>query len=213
MILYRPTDGEVDNTPIKWRKKTCFFMTQLGGKITPELKEVQDRLALLFSEIGYDIIDANGIRTGKDFLNKIWKIMVTVPVGIAIVQKGIKPKTMANIFYELGMMQILGKETITIKVGNVALPSDVIRTEYIEYGTSFDKDIRKFMGSLTDAAEHYIMVSEQLDNNPLLVIDYLRRAYLITGDDSLQEHAKEIMKCLNLSGRAKNSVETLLSNF
>jgi len=213
MILYRLTDGDVDNTPIKWREKYCFLMTQLGGTISPEVLEVRDRLTKLFLEINYNIIDANGIKTGNDFLNKIWKIIISVPVGVAIMHKGIEPKTMANIYYELGIMQALGKETITIKVGEVSLPSDVVRSEYIEYGASFDEDMRKFFNSLKDTADHYIMISEQLKKNPLLVIDYLRRAYLITGDVTLQERVIEIMKSPDFSARAKNSVEKLLSSF
>lgn len=56
-------------------------------------------------------------------------------------------------------------------------------------------------------------MSEQLENNPLLIIDYLRRAYLITGENKIREKAKEVFDGMKVEGRAKNSVEILLASF
>lgn len=53
----------------------------------------------------------------------------------------------------------------------------------------------------------------QLDRDPVLAIDYLRRAYLISGERGIQQKAQHIVEEENYAGRAKNSVELLLAGF
>lgn len=61
---------------------------------------------------GFKVKDAGSATTGKDYPLKIWSLTVCVPVGVAIVHEGIRPETMANVFYELGLMQAYGRETV-----------------------------------------------------------------------------------------------------
>ncbi len=213
MILYRPVDGDAQTNPITWRVKTCFLMTQLGGNIPPILKEIRENISAIFEEYGLTIVDANSLTTGKDFMLKIWHLAVSVPIGIAVIHKDISPQTMANIFYELGWMQALGKETIVIKADDIKIPSDFVRTEYVSYDEKFEKRIRAYLESLRDNADYYITIAHQLERNPLLAIDYLKRAYLLTGDKNIQLEAKEILSGAGLTKRAKNSVEMLLASF
>jgi hypothetical protein len=46
-----------------------------------------------------------------------------------------------------------------------------------------------------------------------LAIDYLRRAYLISGDVRHRSRAKVLLNAAELKGRARNSVEMLLARF
>jgi hypothetical protein len=144
---------------------------------------------------------------------KIWRLVLGVPLGIAIIQKGMPPQTLSNIFYELGMMHAYGKETLIIKTKGTRIPSDFVRTEYLEVNADFEKKLAKFLISFIDLSDYYESVSDQLDNNPLLAIDYLRRAYLISENDALRTKARNIFQRAGLEGRAKNSVEMLLVNF
>jgi hypothetical protein len=50
-------------------------------------------------------------------------------------------------------------------------------------------------------------------HNPLLAIDYLRRAYLISGREGCRTKAKNILDGLTLEGRERDSVEMLLAKF
>jgi hypothetical protein len=188
-------------------------MTQLGGSIPPILSEIRSALASTLRTARFDLIDANSSITGRDFLLKIWEIIVAVPLGIAIIHEDMKPATVANVFYELGLMQAYGKETLVVKTKNAAIPSDFVRTEYVQYGADFQDRIQRFLRSLDERAGYYALVADQLENNPLLAIDYLRRAYLLTGDKSLKEDARAIFDKAQLTGRAKNSVEMLLVDF
>lgn len=213
MIYYRPTEGDPLTTPIRKRPRTCFLMTQLGGSIPPVLTEIRSALSAVLKKNGYDLVDADSLTTGRDFLLKIWEMIVAVPLGIAIIHEEMKATTIANVFYELGLMQAYGKETLVIKTKDATVPSDFVRTEYVQYGPDFRTRMKKFLRSLEERAAYYQLVADQVEKNPLLAIDYLRRAYLLTGADHLKEDARQIFKAADLSDRAKNSVEMLLIDF
>lgn len=213
MILYRPVDGDVHSGPVRWRPCTCFVMARLGDPIPRVVEEARDRVDHLLSEHDFASIDADSRTTGRDFLLKIWLLAVSVPVGIAIVHEGISCATMANIFYEFGWMHMRGQETLIVRIGDVGLPSDLVRTEYVQYDGRFERRFTRFLESLNERADYYVLLAEQVERNPLLAIDYLRRAYLLTGDDALRERAREIHTDAGLIDRAKNSVEMLLASF
>jgi hypothetical protein len=56
-------------------------------------------------------------------------------------------------------------------------------------------------------------IADQLDKNPLLAIDYVRRSYLISGNEQLRKKAKKLHKEAAVGNRARNSVEQLLVDF
>ena len=182
MIYYHPIDGDVYSSPITMRPKTCFLMTKLGQPIPPRILEVRRSVEKILFANNFEHIDASSFTLGRDFLFKIWQLIISVPIGVAIIYDGIPQQTLANIFYELGLMHTYGKETIVIKVGDIAIPSDFVRTEYVEYDSVFDKSFSDFINSLNERAEHYSFLAQQLEKNPLISMDYFRRAYLLTGD-------------------------------
>ena len=94
---------------------------------------------------------------------------------------------MANIYYELGWMHAWGRETVVVKVGDLSLPSDLVRTEHIPYDAHFSRRFKEFVDSLQERCDYYTVLADQLERNPLLAIDYLRRAYLLNGDKRLRK--------------------------
>src|SRR5208337_3179175 len=129
MIYYRPTDGDVYQSKILWRVRTAFLMTQLGDKIPEKAVSIRENVESVLARKNIRLIDADSITTGKDFLLKIWDLVLSVPIGIAIIYKGMPSRTLSNIFYELGWMHAYGKETIVVKEENIKIPSDFVRTE------------------------------------------------------------------------------------
>ena len=144
---------------------------------------------------------------------KIWHILLGVPLGIAIITKDLPQGTLANIFYEIGFMQAYGKETLLIKTEDTKVPSDLIRTEYVEFADDFEEKMEKYLETILNLPEYYDSVADQLEKNPLLAIDYLKRAWLISGESAFREKAKEIFQEAAIEGRAKNSVEMLFVDF
>lgn len=188
-------------------------MTQLGGDIDEEIKNIRIDITKALSQVSYTVIDADSAVTGKDFLLKIWEMIVAVPLGIAIIHDTMPTKTLCNIFYELGMAQSLGKETLIIKASSAEIPSDFIRTEYIQYDGHFLRRLEMFLKGLEERTNYYEQAADLLENNPLLSIDYLRRAYLLSGDQTYRKRTSEIFQKSQLDGRTSNSVEALLKRF
>ncbi len=192
MILYDPVQGDVLTGQIKFQPRTCFIMTQLGTPIPREIKNIRKTLEKYLKQKKFKTIDANSHIRGKDFLMKIWGMILSVPIGIAIISKELTPYTLANIFYEIGLLQAYGKETLVIKTHDSYVPSDFVRTEYIEYDRTFKQKITKYLDGLKEQSEYYATTSSLLEGNPTLSIDYLRRAYLISGDDKHKREARAL---------------------
>jgi hypothetical protein len=121
--------------------------------------------------------------------------------------------TQSNIFYELGVAQALRKETLIIKGEYADVPSEFLRTEYITFDGQFKKNFNKYMQDLFKQANHYEIVADQLDRNPILALDYLKRAYLITGDENYRRKGQEVLNLADVKDRARNSVELLAATF
>ena len=213
MILYNPTNGDVLTFGVSLRPRTCFLMTQLGTPIPPELQSIRRRVVAQLTKKNIDTVDADSIVTGKDFLEKIWRLIISVPLGVAIIHEDMTPKTLANIFYEIGLMDSLGKQTLVVKSRGAAIPSDFVRTEYIEANNKFSRRFQSFLETFLELESHFETMAEYLVNNPLLSIDYYRRAFLVSGDVRFRTSAREVLDEANLQERAANSVETLLARF
>lgn len=188
-------------------------MTRLGTPITVQVTEIGNAISSACNKSGFTVIDASNQITGRDFLLKIWKQIAATPLAVGVCHENIPQKTQSNIYYELGIAQALGKETIIVKSPKMEIPSDFVRTEYVEFNSEFDQNFSKYLVSLDIQAEHYELMADQLESNPVLSIDYLKRAFLITGKTQLREKAQELLQESGLGARAKNSVEQLAASF
>lgn len=188
-------------------------MTRLGNPVPRMVTDIGREVKNCCRKRKYVVIDAGTRVSGRDFLIKIWKMIASSPVAVGVIHELIPATTQANIFYELGVAQALGKETLIIKGPKAKVPSDFIRTEYITYNSDFARNFSKYLADLEDQAEHYEIVADQLDRNPILAIDYLKRAYLITGENRLKKKAKSVIQDAGLQDRAANSVELLAAAF
>jgi len=213
MIIYNPLDGDAITTTIKSMPRHAFLMTRLGLPIPQEVEKIRNAITAVCYNHGYTIIDASTQITGRDFLLKIWKQIASVPLAIGVCHEAIPHTTQSNIYYEFGVAQALGKESIIIKSPNAEIPSDFVRTEYLEFNDYFDERFAAYLNGLDEQAEHYETMADQLDRNPVLSIDYLKRAFLITGEDRLREKAEQLLMEAGLGERAKNSVEQIAASF
>lgn len=213
MIVYNPSDGDAFTTTIKSAPRHCFLMTRLGKPVPKMVKDIGVEVKNCCRKDKYVVIDAGTRISGRDFLIKIWKMIASSPIAVGVIHESIPATTQANIFYELGVAQALGKETLIVKSPKAQVPSDFIRTEYITYNSGFVRNFSKYLANLEVQAEHYEIVAEQLDRNPILAIDYLKRAYLITGENRLKKKAKSVIQDAGLQDRAANSVELLAAAF
>ncbi len=168
-------------------------MTRLGKPVPKEVTEIRKAIGVVCKNCKFTVIDASTQNSGRDFLLKIWKQIASTPLVIGVVHEKIPPSTQSNIYYELGIAQALGKETIIVKSPTSAIPSDFVRTEYIEFDTKFNRSFSNYLKGLKEQAEHYELMADQLENNPVLSIDYLKRAFLITGETRLRKKPKNCL--------------------
>ena len=213
MILYNPTDGDAITSSIKSKPRHCFLMTRLGKPIPKEVIDIVTSITNICNNSGFAVIDATTQITGRDFLLKIWKQIAATPLSVGVCHERIPQKTQSNIYYELGIAQAMGKETIIVKSPKADIPSDFIRTEYLEFNSNFDTNFILYLNGLDEQAEHYELMADQLESNPVLSIDYLKRAFLISGENRLRDKASKLLNETGLIDRAKNSVEQLAASF
>ena len=151
--------------------------------------------------------------TGRDLLLKIWRLIASVPLSVGILHEDIPQATQANIIYELGVAQALGKETVVIKSPGADIPSDLIRTEYVAFNDDFANNFTAYLESIHEQAEYFELIADQLEKNPILELDYIKRVFLINGDIRLRDKAGDIVAAAGLEGRAANSVEMIAASF
>ncbi len=196
MIVYSPINGEVLTDAVKFYPRTAFIMTQLGTPLPKELITIRKSLKSELKKFKFKDVDASSLVTGKDFLDKIWKIILGSPLGIAILTKDMPDRTIANIYYELGMMDALGKETLIIKSKDYEIPSDFKRTEYVNFDSSFITSFKKFQSNINEREEHYWLMGELMQADPVLAIDYIKRAYLL---NPLKKYIREAKRIFQLN--------------
>lgn len=213
MIIYSPLDGDALTSTVRSRPRQCFLMTRLGGHVPEGVESMRDAVTRLCRTAHYQVIDARDEVTGRDFLMKIWKLIASTPLSVGICHEEIPSITQMNIYYELGVAQALGKETLVVKSPGASVPSDFVRTEYVGFDDDFDTNFTRYLESLQEQADHYELVADQLEKNPVLAIDYLKRAFLISGDDRLRGKVESLVREEGLGGRARNSVELLAAAF
>jgi hypothetical protein len=188
-------------------------MQQLGAPVPAIVRKVRKQIERVLAQAGFAAVDAKSITTGRDYLLNIWNLLLGCPVGVAIVHEDVSAATMANIYYELGMLQAYGRDTVVVKVGDPALPSDFARTQYVEAGRGFEKRFKSFVDSLAERKDYYLKVGAGVEHDPLLAIDYLRRASLLGGKTDLNRRARELLEVSGIGNRAKSSVEELMLTF
>ena len=213
MIIYNPLDGLPLTHSITSRAKHCFLMTRLGNPVPPIIADIRAAVEASCRPFGYTVIDAQTTVTGRDFLLKIWRLIAAAPLSVGILHEDIPLTTQANIFYELGVAQALGKETVIIKSPNMDVPSDLIRSEYVTFDRNFSLKFAAYLESIHEQAGYYELVADQLDRNPILALDYLKRAFLINGNNDLKLKADSIKATAGLEERAANSVELIAGTF
>jgi len=93
VIYYSPIDGDARQQPVAWRHRTAFIMQQMGDPVPASVTRARRAIDKALKKGGFATIDAGGIVSGKDFLSKIWNLILGCPVGIAIVHEHVSRNT------------------------------------------------------------------------------------------------------------------------
>ena len=80
-------------------------------------------------------------------------------------------------------------------------------------GRGFAKRFNNFLAGLDNRAEYDLQLADLTEHNPLLVIDFLRRAWTLNDDPSLPIRARQVWSDSAAEVRAKSAVESLMLSF
>ncbi len=156
---------------------------------------------------GFESRAASDLRRSGDFLSKIIRMIRGCGVGVAIFSDATPPRTLANIFFEVGYCLALGKPTYLLLAGKNAAPSDFVRSEWIEYRDREEDQFRRAVEEAFAEIDEYAKYVETLafaaedaeEMDPELAFERFRRAYLVSKSKSAQDGIKRVQTKLRVA--------------
>ena len=136
-------------------------MRQIGSP--PDIDQQMDAIVRkVLVGNGFDYIDATSTSGGKDFLERIIDLIRCTGLTVAIFSHETRSSALANIMLELGFAAIFGKPLLIVKSKDAVAPSDLTRTDWIEFQNdnlnAFRQKIKQTVGGLSDIANYQEML-------------------------------------------------------
>lgn len=211
-LVFSPLSEEIlDPGPRSLFPKSVFMMRQLG-----EPPEIDRQMTALTTEVfdvaGISVLDANSSIGGKDFLERILGLIRGAGFVVALFSDSTRRTALANISLELGFAAMCGKPLIIIKSMGAQAPSDLTRTDYIEYNPDdlegFSEMLRRAIDEIGALAEferaklEVALEAEQMDC--AIAFERARRGFLLTGEAAYVGHVQTILDRLNAAQEHQN---------
>lgn len=164
------------------------------------------------TEAVIDILDKHGIRTkdadastgGKDFLERILGLIRSTGFTIAIFSHETRPTAMANIMLELGFAAMCGKPLVVVKSAEAAAPSDLTRTDWIDYSVGeearFQGKLEQAIKEINDLIEYEeTLLSVALEARSMdcaVAFERANKGFLLSGEGRFIDAANAILERL-----------------
>ncbi len=114
-IIFSPLSEDVLEGPFEPLPRSAFVMLQLGDGRAKIESEMQATVISVLKAKRFKPVDAESVRGNKDYLEKIIQIIRGSGYGVAIFSEYTPPSTLANIFFEVALCNLLGKPVILAK--------------------------------------------------------------------------------------------------
>lgn len=200
-LIFSPLTEDALEGPYEPLPRGVFIMLQLGQGIS-RLEEDMDRtVCTILRQKRFNPIKATTKRGQKDYLVKIIQIIRGCGFATAIFSEYTPASTLANIFFEIALCNLLGKPVIIVKTDDAKAPSDFVRTEWVTYTAGKDaqlkKEFEKSTKSIVELASHYeklgdlAMTAEEVDLE--LAYERYRQSALITNRTSSKRKINRIL--------------------
>jgi hypothetical protein len=137
-IIFSPVDGTELYGPYTPRPRHAFLMLHAGDAASAVEQQMVADVRTVLSDLGFTAIAATEVPGTGDFLGKIVDLIRGCGFGVAVYSDQTPPKTLGNIFFEIGISHLLGKPVQLLITGADPTPSDFVRTEWLR----FDPDER-----------------------------------------------------------------------
>ena len=128
---------------------------------------------------------------------------------VAIFSGDTRPNAMANIALELGFASMCGKPLVIVKSKEARAPSDLTRTDWIDYDPVDEARFRTKLNQALDEVEQVAaftadLLSWAMDaeaTDCAVAFERASKAYLLTGQDRFLDDVEEIARRLTADAR------------
>ncbi len=220
-LVFSPlTEAVIDSAPKQLLPKHVFVMRQLGQPPDVDLRMAQIVQDVL-SRRGFKIVDADTSTGGKDFLERIVGLIRATGFTAAIFSHETRSTAIANIMLELGFALMCGKPLIIVKSEQAKAPSDITRTDWIDYDPDKEK---RFISKIEQAADaidglieyEYTLLNVALEARSMdcaIAFERANKGFLLSGEKRFMEAAAVILNRLNghNEGASISDIERLRS--
>ncbi len=200
-LIFSPLSEDILEGPFKPYPRGAFIMLQ-DNEGTPEIDRDMDSATIeILKEQSFLPLKATTKRGTKDFLEKIVQLIRGAGFGVAIFSEFTNATSLANIFFEVGLCNMLGKPVIIVKSDKAKPPSDFVRTEWVTYSENRNKlknDLSKSLNDVILLADYFDKLGdisfEAEERDAELAFERYKQAFLISGEDKIK------IKITNLLG-------------
>lgn len=199
-LVFSPLSEDLLGTPPRGLyPRHAFIMRQIGSP-----PDIDVRMADLIGEIlkdrGIKCKDADASTGQKDFLDRILGLIRGTGLTVAIFSNETRGTAMANIALELGFAAMCGKPLIVAKSKDAKAPSDLTRTDWIDYDPDhedkFKRKISQAVDTIDDLAAYQEMLGDLALNARLMdcaiAFERISKAFLLNANPVLIEKALKI---------------------
>lgn len=163
----------------------------------------------VFDARGIGMKDADASTGAKDFLERILGLIRGTGFTVAIFSEDTRGTAMANIALELGFASMCGKPLVIVKSKAAPPPSDLTRTDWIEYDVDDVSRFRKKLHQAVDELEALAGFTESLLDVAMdapamdcaIAFERASKAFLLTNEPRFLDSAEQIAARLALAAR------------
>jgi hypothetical protein len=178
-------------------------MRQLGDPPATD-RTMTDAVERLFRARGFRVIDADGSTGGKDYLERIFSLIRGTGFTVAIFSHETRATAMANIALELGFAAMCGKPLVIVKSPQAVAPSDLKRTDWIEYNGRRRAAFERKLNQALDEVERLGIWEDDLLQASLdarspdcaVALERANKGFLLSGDERFIVAAERVLGIL-----------------
>jgi len=199
-LVFSPLSEEVIALPPRTLfPRHGFVMRQIGD--APQLdQDITDAVTEQLALRRFGVKDADASTGGGDFLERILGLIRGTGLTIAIFSHQTRPTALANIMLELGFAAMCGKPLMIVKSKDAAAPSDLKRTDWIDFDPANPTAFARKVHQALDEVEALAEFEEQLLDLALdapsmdcaIAFERAQRAFLLSGEAGLIDKAQSI---------------------
>lgn len=203
-LIFSPlSEAVLDKPPKSLLPKHAFIMRQLGDPPDVDLTMTQI-VGNVLDARGIGTIDADASTGAKDYLERILGLIRSTGFTIAVFSHETRPSAMANIALELGFAAMCGKPLVIVKSTKAEAPSDLKRTDWINYDPDDEARFREKLEQAADEIERLvdwedILLGGSLEARSMdcaVAFERANKGFLLSGEERFIDAGEQILQRL-----------------